>query len=254
VGTWGTALFSDDVACDIRDHYRALIEDGTDDAAATRATLDKFREYLDAPDGIALIALAVTQSSIGRLDPGIRDRALGALDRGADLEEWQRENPKLLPKRRAVFDKLRAQLSGPQPARKRLRPPKRVLSGLAAGDVIGFTLPRRLALLRVVRVRTHRLGDVPVLEELDFHGTEVPSLPELERLRPKVEDPIAFVHALSPDTRLFAHMADRVDWQRAGFHKVETIGARAGDDQAALPSFGISWAELAERYRQRAGS
>jgi hypothetical protein len=90
-----------------------------------------------------------------------------------------------------------------------------------------------------------------VLEELDFDGSEVPSPAEIERLRPKVENPIAFVHALSPDTRLFAHMADRVDWQRAGFQKVQTVSIRAGDEQAALPSFGISWAELAERYRQR---
>jgi hypothetical protein len=252
LGTWGTALFSDDVACDIRDHYRAQVEDGVEDGAAMRSTLEKFRAYLEEPDGIGLIALAVTQSTVGRLDPGIRDKALAALDRGADLAAWERENPKQLPKRRAVLDKARAQLLGPQPARKRLRPPKRVLSGLAAGDVIAFALPRRLALLRVVRVRSHRLGDVPVLEELDFDGTEVPPPDVLERLRPRVENPIAFVHALSPDTRLFAHMGDRSDWQGAGFRKVQTIGARPGDEQAALPSFGISWAELAERYRQRA--
>jgi hypothetical protein len=106
-------------------------------------------------------------------------------------------------------------------------------------------------LLRVVRVRAHRLGEAPVLEELDFSGTEVPSREALDGLGPKVKDPIAFVHALSRDTRLFAQVVDGVDWQAAGFRKVQTIGARAGDEQAALPGFGISWAELAERYRQR---
>jgi hypothetical protein len=254
VGTWGTGLFSDDLACDIRDHYRALVEDGVEDAAAARLTAEKYREYLEQPDGIALLAFAITQSTLGRLDPDIRDKALAVLDRGADLDEWKRENPKQLPKRRAVLDKARAQLVGPQPARKRLRPPKRVLSGLAAGDVLAFALPRRVALLRVVRVRAHRLGDAPVLEELDFSGTEVPSREALERLRPKVEDPIAFVHALSRDTRLFAQIVDRIDWQRAGFQKVATVSVRAGDDQAPLPGFGLSWAELAERYRQRSGA
>ena len=252
MGTWGTALFSDDLACDIRDHYRALVEDGVDDAVATRSTLERFREYLEESDGIALLAFAVTQSTLGRLDPDIRDRALAVLDRGADLDEWERENPKLLPKRRAVLDKARAQLVGAQPARKRLRAPKRVLSGLTTGDVLAFALPGRLALLRVVRVREHRRGEAPVLEELDFNGDQVPSRDVLERLRPKVEDPIAFVHALSPDTRLFAFIAEGVDWQRAGFQKVQTLGARAGDDQAPLPGFGVSWAELADRYRQRA--
>jgi hypothetical protein len=253
VGTWGTGLFSDDVASDIRSHYRGLIEDGVADADAMRATAEKFRAYLDEPDGIALLAFALTQSSIGRLDPHIRDRALAVLDRGADLDLWERENPKLLPKRRAALEKARAQLAGPQPARKRLRPPKRVLSGVAAGDVLAFPLPDRTALLRVVRVRAHRLGEAPVLEELDFNAREVPSRETIDRLGPRVEDPIAFVHALSRDTRLFAYIANGVDWQRAGFQKVETVSARPGDDQAPLPGFGISWAELADRYRQRAG-
>ena len=158
MGVWGTDLFSDDVACDIRDHYRQLLEDSVEDSSATRLTLEKFELYLEEPDAVALIAFAVTQSKLGRLEPDVRDRALAIIDTGADLAVWKRENPKLLPKRRAVIEKARAQLTGPQPARRRLRPPKRVLSGLAAGDVLALTLPRHLTLLRVVRVHAHRLG------------------------------------------------------------------------------------------------
>jgi hypothetical protein len=44
----------------------------------------------------------------------------------------------------------------------------------------------------------------------------------------------------------------QIDWQRAGFRKVQTISARPGDEQAPLPGVGISWAELAERFRRRA--
>ena len=56
---------------------------------------------------------------------------------------------------------------------------------------------------------------------------------------------------LSPDTRLFAFVMQQIDWQLAGFRKVQTISVRAGDEQASLPSVGISWAELADRYRRR---
>jgi hypothetical protein len=251
VGVWGTDLFSDDLACDIRDHYRELLEDGIEDGAATRLILEKFRAYLEESEGIALLAFAVTQSKLGRLDPDIRDRALAVLDGGADLEVWERENPKLLPKRRTVLEKARAQLTGPQPPRRRLRPPKRISSGLAAGDVLALVFPRRVALLRVVRIRPHRLGETPVLEELDFKGTDVPSRVVLEHLDPKVKDPIALVHTLSPDTRFFAFVAEHIDWQRAGFRKVQTISARTGDEEAPLPSFGISWAVLAERLGRR---
>ena len=93
---------------------------------------------------------------------------------------------------------------------------------------------------------------MPVLEELDFEGTEVPSPDAVERLGPRVQDPIVLMHALSPDTRLFAFVMQQIDWQRAGFRKVQTISARPGDEQAPLPGAGISWTELAERYRRRA--
>ena len=152
-----------------------------------------------------------------------------------------------------MLEKARAQLTGQQPLRRRLRPPKRISSGVAAGDVLALALPRRVTLLRVVRVRAHRLGETPVLEELDFEGAEVPSRDALEHVGPKVTDPIALVDALSPDARFFAFVMKRVDWQRAGFRKVQTISARAGNDQAPLPSAGISWAVLAERYRRRSG-
>jgi len=251
LGAWGSGLFSDDVACDVRDHYRELLEDGVEDDAATRLTLEKFRAYFEESDGVALLALAVTQSKLGRLDPDIRDRALAAIDRGADLEMWERDNPKLLSKRRAMLEKARAQLIGEQPVRRRVRPPKRSISGLAAGDVLALALRRRVTLLRVVRVRSHRLGETPVLEELDFDGTEVPSRDTIERLGPKLDDPIALVDPLSQDRRFFAFEMQGVDWQGAGFRKVETVSGRAGDDEAPVPSAGISWAQLAERYRQR---
>ena len=107
MGVWGTSLFSDDEACDIRGHYRELLEDGVEDAAAIQLTVEKFRAYLEQSDGVALLAFAVTQSTLGRLDPGIRDRGLAVLDRGADLEVWERDNPKLLSKRRAMLEKPR---------------------------------------------------------------------------------------------------------------------------------------------------
>jgi hypothetical protein len=251
VGVWGTDLFSDDVACDVRDHYRELLEDGVADEEAIRLTVEKFRAYLEEADGIAWLALAVTQSKLGRLDPNIRDRALAAIDRGADLDIWERDNPKLLPKRRAMLEKVRAQLTGEQPRPKRLRPPKRVSSGLEAGNVLALALPPRVVLLRVVRVRSHRRGETPVLEELDFEGTEVPARDTLERLGPKVTDPVTLMHALSEGPRFFAFVMQRVDWQNAGFEKVATINIRPGDDEAQLPSSGISWAQLADRYRRR---
>src|SRR5262249_34301040 len=174
MGVSGPALFSNDVACDIRDHYRELIEDGVDDAEATRQTVAKYHASLDDPEdgAAAILALAVTQSKIGRLDPVIRDRALAVIDRGGDLSIWAIENPKLLPKRKQALTKARKQLTGPQPARARLKRPARPGCGLVAGDVLALDLPGGPALLRVVRIYAHRKGENPILEELQFTGAE----------------------------------------------------------------------------------
>ena len=249
MGVWDTALFANDLACDIRDHYRELIEDGVDDAEATRQTVEKFQKWLDDPeDGTsAILALAVTQSKIGRLDPVIRDRALTAIDQGGDLRVWELDNPKLLAKRKAVLAKAREQLTGPQPVRKRLKRPTRPGCGLAAGDVLALDLPGGPALLRIVRVRTHRNGETPCVEELEFSGTEVPSPSVLEHLEAKIKNPI-----LMMDTQFIALPdAKNAGWQEAGFQKVATIAERAGDKESPFPSSGFRWSSLVSRYRQR---
>ena len=82
----GIGVFSYDLACDIRDPCRQLLEDGTEDGPATRLTLEKFTPDLEESDSIALIAFAVPQSKLGRLEPDVRDRAtLAIIDVGADL-------------------------------------------------------------------------------------------------------------------------------------------------------------------------
>lgn len=254
MGTWGTGIFSDDISRDIRDHYRELIEDGVDDAEATRRTLEKFRSYFDDPEeGVnCVVALAVTQSKIGRLDANLCARALTAIDSGSDLKMWEQENPKLLPKRREALNKARAQLTGPQPARKRLRPPPRPTCGLAAGDVLALTLPNGITLLRVVRVKSHRRGETPYLEHLEFDGSELPTTEELQKLDATDKFMVDLIHASSGERRFTAFTSyDKVDWQAAGFTKVATLERRSGDEQAAYPSYGIAWSVLAERFRRR---
>ena len=256
MGTWGTGLFSSDMARDIRDFYRERIEDGIEDAEATRLTLEKFRSYLDDPEEgpVLLVALAVTQSKIGRLDPAVRGRALAAIDRGADLATWAEENPKLLPKRREVLNQARAQLTGDQPARKRLRPPPRPSCGLVAGDILALHLPNRVALLRVVRIKSHRRGETPYLERLDFTGSAVPSAAELARLEASGRNPVNTIHASSGEMRFTAFTGfDKIGWREAGFEKVATIAPKQGDDQAMWPSYGVAWSALVRQYRERAG-
>jgi hypothetical protein len=116
--------------------------------------------------------------------------------------------------------------------------------------VLALDLPGGPALLRVVRVHVHRKGETPCLEELQFSGTELPSLGLLEQLEAQVKDSNAMIQ---PDARLFA-LPDlkNAGWKEAGFKKVAAIPERAGDSESVLPSYGIRWSYLVTRYRQRA--
>lgn len=249
MGTWGTGIFDNDTACDIRGEYREQIEDGVDDGEAMRSTLASFGRYFDDTESgaVSILALAVTQSKIGRLDPDIRARALAAIDRGADLATWEEEDPKSLPKRRAVLEKARAQLIGPQPARKRLRPPRKETCGLVAGDGLALTTPSGLALLRVVRVKDYRVGEDPILEELQFSGSELPSQSELDQLKAVVKSNIA----LGSEPRFSAFNGPgpyKGDWEQAGFRKVASFTPRPGDEEASANA-GVAWIAIAGRLR-----
>jgi hypothetical protein len=252
MGASGTSIFANDVACDVRGHYRELIEDGVDDAEATRKTIDKYQKWFDDPESgtAALVGFAVTQSKIGRLDPSVRDRAIALIDRGGDLDLWARDSPKDLGKRKAALEKARAQLTGPQPARKRLKPPRRVVCDLVAGDVLAFDLPGGPALVRVVYVQSGgRYGELPTLEELEFDGPVVPSAEIIQQIPARIED--FRVSEFRPNARFTVMLdAKNAGWKEAGFRKVANIPARAGDEVLGDSGRGTFWSHLARLYRR----
>src|SRR5947209_8139499 len=147
MGAWGPGLFSDDLAMDVRSEFRELIEDGVGDAEATRRIIEAHAGSIEDPDEgpTFWIALAFTQSKLGRLDAMVHDRALEVIERGEGLHLWDHD-PKLLAKRKEALEKVSAQLTGPQPPRKRVRPPSRRVTDLVSGDVLLFRAGTRCTL------------------------------------------------------------------------------------------------------------
>jgi len=117
MGSWDPGLFSDDLACDVRDDYRALIEDELDDDAATRQILTSHAELIDDPDDgpVVWLALAVTQSRIGRLDPAVAQRALSVISSGEGLARWSERGPR--PRQAAGPRSIRPASSSPARSR-----------------------------------------------------------------------------------------------------------------------------------------
>lgn len=248
VGTWGPGLYSDDLARDVRGDYRRLLEDGTADEEATSRVL---AQYLAEPadpddDAVVWLALAVTQSTIGRLDPMVQARALEVIDDGVGQDRWA-DDPKLLAKRRAALAKVRAQLVGPQPARKALRPPRRHVTTLQAGDVLAYRGSNdQLALFRVARIDDSRTAVAPILVTLDFIGDQTPEPAVLDTLPDRIEPQRRFDGLPWSTTQFYVQVMRRIDHEAAGFRRIGTAARRAGDNTVFARSY-TDWHAMA-RY------
>jgi hypothetical protein len=186
MGTWGPGLWSDDTAADVRACYREALEDGLSDEEATAGVLSQFAPDLadayHAP--VVWLALAVSQHLHGRLTPQVRDQALVAIDSGADLRRWDHADGRVRSRRAAVLGKVRGELTGPQPARKKVRRPPRRVTSLAAGDVLGYRArSERIHLLAVRAVAQNRYGAYPIVRLLNYHQPGIPPAGTLATLR-----------------------------------------------------------------------
>jgi len=185
MGTWGTALFSDDTASDVRGEFRTHIGDGLTPEQATDSMLAEWGSVLSDPDvgPTFWLALAATQWSLGRLLPKVQAEALRVLDSGGDLSLWA-SDPRQQEERRRVLDRLRQQLVSPQPPAKRVPRTFRDSNSWAIGSVHAYTLNTgELCLLRVIGHHTDKGGTGPVLELLDWVGNEVPDRDTMGRLQ-----------------------------------------------------------------------
>jgi hypothetical protein len=195
VGSDGVGLFDDDVACDVRAMYRQLLEDGVADSDVESGVLEAFAEALDDPDdGPAVwLALAWSQSKLGRLDERVLNEAIAVLDTGADLRRWSEAGPHVVRRREAVLTKVRRQLEGPQPPRKAVRRPAKVASSVAVGQVLAYRARAghgRVHLLRVVAVLDTRGSEAPVVRFLDYAAMEPPEAGTLQAIPDRAAHPV----------------------------------------------------------------
>jgi hypothetical protein len=238
VGAWGPGLFSDDVACDVRDQYRELIEDQVADDDAEQQVLDSWSTALDDDDDgpVVWLALAATQSKLGRLSERVKGEALRVMDDGSDLARWEEATRSERNAREKALAKLRDQLTGPQPAPKKLRKPKQKTSGLALGEVLALPTDHGVMLVRVAQLQADRTMECPVLVTQDWFGAEVPDPDQLESIPdrpmptvvvPDADDPWGSTHQV-----VVLHRDDT--WETAGFVRVGTVGPRPHDDALVI--------------------
>lgn len=245
MGAWGPAIFSDDIAADIRGEYRDLLEDQVPDREASDRIIEAYCHLDSDEEHVLWLALAATQSHLGRLDDRVRSEALDVIDSGRGLDLWDEAGEKELAKRVAVLAELREQLTGPQVPRRTLRRPWRHVTDLRAGDVLAYRVASgHLALFRVASIDDQRVGAAPVLEWLDWKGVSLPSVRKLRRLRVSVE--VSAVLGGPPRPRTFRVSRNRKkddDWADVGFELVASVPSRTVDEQVNPWTY-LQWREL----------
>ena len=104
MGVWGTGIFSDDTACDVRDSYIDFVGDGVTGPETTEALLREWSPSLNDPEEAPpfWLALAATQGKCGWLEPHVLQQALNVIDGGSDLERWE-SGSKDFKKRKGVL-------------------------------------------------------------------------------------------------------------------------------------------------------
>lgn len=141
MGTWGSGLYQDDMACCIKDEYMNRLSIGQSNIVATQEMI-KENHYLiqdndDCP--IFWFALADVQWRYGRLLPEVKDKAIKHIQSGIDLERWK-DNKVQYNKRKQVLKSLLEKLNSPQPVERKV--PTRIChkSIWKNGDILLYQL------------------------------------------------------------------------------------------------------------------
>ena len=233
MGAWGPAIFSDDTACDIRSDYRELLEDGVDDAEATRRVISEYQHLGDDEVHVLWLALAAAQSALGRLDQSVKAEALRVIDGDVGLDLWAEVGAKELASRRAALATLRGTLTGPQDPPSKVRRPWSHVTDLSPGDVLAYTLPnRKRALFRVATLDVQRVGTAPIVRRLRWTRASLPSGRKLATLKPlPVTGPMDDQPSVS--FRVARHRRKDEDWRDVGFEMVGQVPLPSEDAQFA---------------------
>ena len=144
MGSWGTAISSNDTYADIYREFFDLYNDGLDVAEISNKLIADNQETInDTEDSNNFwFALAKAQWECKQLDKDIFDRVKKIIETGADLEVWRQldANEKEIKKRKEVLDKFLTDLQTERPKAKSRK--KKIIRQPAfeKGDCLTFKL------------------------------------------------------------------------------------------------------------------
>lgn len=202
MGTWGTALYSDDTTCDVRDDYVNYLKRGLSASDASSMILRRYGDLLKNREIECLVyfALSDTAWKYGQLDQNIQQHALNLIEQGGDIFVWERDAPSEVPRRKRALADLKSRLLSEQPPRKKVKvvkqAPKKIRTTAEVGTVFLLPLSNDLhAALVLIGYQELEKSLEPNFVALDWRGH---GLPEEKQLNDVASDVISFKSGLGP--------------------------------------------------------
>lgn len=194
MGIWGTSLYSNDTASDIRGDYVDQLRRGNTNEAATQVLIENNRGSLADEEEAPLFwfALADTQWNYGRLLPQVKEQAIRFLEnRDAELQRWEDSGDKRLSDAwNRTLDALQEKLNKPQPPEKKVYRYRLYQCKWALGDVFAYCFTSEYSKEQgfygqyvIFRKKSETYAYpghiVPVIEVYCWIGKEIPPLFEI---------------------------------------------------------------------------
>lgn len=174
MGIWGVDIYDDDCACDIRDAFLNLMQEGKSYHEVATIIEEDFSDmFQDIEDGpVAKLALADQMYRVGAIEPERKKEIFKWIDNGGDISRWESAGKSAMLQRKHVLDRFCKEIQGNASAKGKSSRSNRwafrwephQLFALPISDTIGasYNLRGEYLLLYV-------LG-----ESTFFHGKHVP--------------------------------------------------------------------------------
>ena len=122
MGAWGTSLYANDTACDLRGDYVEKLRNEKSDNDATQELIAQWTDTLGDSEEAPLFwfALADTQWNYGRLSEEVKEKALFYLMKDTDLDRWRESGETKASAWEKTLHDLEKKLNSPQPPRKKV--------------------------------------------------------------------------------------------------------------------------------------
>lgn len=142
MGAWGTGLYQDDVADDIKNDYINKQKAGKSEEVALKEILDENDAVFEEDDDkyAAWFALADTMWKYGRLTEEVKQKALEVVEEEKNCIEERWQDRKDVLKRMQVLSNLREQLVSEQPIKKRISVHKPYITKWKPKDVYQYKI------------------------------------------------------------------------------------------------------------------